>query len=238
MKSLIVQDKYKIKNKNRPEVISLYEELLRHTNDTFGEYIFQFMNISDEPDYLWNKNKTNNYYLADTFFSNYYNGRELVHIKNTSIDMEAFYNNSFNVTYIDTYYSEFGIPSTETVYISVSPMFSNMLNYIDLRIQLDKNDKSDEIISNSPRFVVISGHDTSMAPIDIFMKSEFDIDFKMATYASNQIFELWKNDTTGSYSIHYLVNLEEKAVFDFDTFKEKVLSKLYAPEDIRNICYP
>ena len=231
-------DKYKNINKNRPEVINLYEELLRHTNDTFGKYIFQFMNISDEPDYLWNKNKTNNYYLADTFFSNYYNGRELAHIKNTGIDMETFYYNSFNVTYIDTYYSEFGIPSTETVYIGVSPMLRNMLNYIDLRIKLDKNDKSDYIISNSPRFVVISGHDTSMAPIDIFMKSEFDIDFKMATYASNQIFELWKNGTTGGYSIHYLVNLEEKAVFEFENFKEKVLSKLKTPEQLRNICFP
>ena len=231
-------DKYKKKNQNRQEVINIYEDLIRHTNDTFGKYIFKFMNISNEPNYLWNKNKTNNYYLADTFFSNYYNGREMNYIKETGIDMESFYNNSLNVSYIDTYYSEFGIPSTETVYIAVSPILRNILNYIDLRIKLDKDDKSDEIISTSPRFVIFSGHDTSLAPIDIFMQSEFDIEFKMATYASSQIFELWKNGTTGGYSIHYLFNLEEKAVFDFEEFKKKVLLRLYTPEQIREICYP
>ena len=192
------------------------------------------MKVSD-PLYLWNK--TNNYYLADTFFSNYFNGRAMSYINETGIDMDAFYNNSLNVTYIDTYYSEFGIPSTETVYISVSPMLRNMLNYMDLRINLDRKGKTDEINPSSPRFVIISGHDTSLAPIDIFMESEFNIDFHMATYASNQIFELWKNGTTGGYSIHYLFNQEEKAVFDFEEFKQKVFSKIYTPSEIRDICF-
>ena len=227
-------DKYKKKNQNRNETIEIYEEIIRHTNDTFGKYIFEFMKVSD-PLYLWNK--TNNYYLADTFFSNYFNGRAMSYINETGIDMDAFYNNSLNVTYIDTYYSEFGIPSTETVYISVSPMLRNMLNYMDLRINLDRKGKTDEINPSSPRFVIISGHDTSLAPIDIFMESEFNIDFHMATYASNQIFELWKNGTTGGYSIHYLFNQEEKAVFDFEEFKQKVFSKIYTPSEIRDICF-
>ena len=229
---------YKKKNQNSEKVINIYEELIRNTNDTFGEYIFDFMNISDEPRYLWNKNKTNNYYLADTFFSNYFDGREMEKIKETGIDMDAFYQNSLNVTYIDTYYSEFGIPSTETVYITSSPMLRNLLNYIDLRINLEKQNKSDEIIPNAPKFVILSGHDTSIAPIDIFMQSEFGVEFDKATYASSQIFELWKNGTTGKYSIHYLFNQEEKAVFDFETFKEKVLNRIYSPEQIRKICYP
>ena len=228
-------EKFKNNNHNKKEVIEIYEDIIRHPNDTFGKYIFQFMNISNNPKYLWNK--TNNYYLADTFFSDYYNGREMKYIKNTGIDMEAFSKNSLNVSYIDTYYSEFGIPSTDTVYISVSPMFRNMINYIDLRIKLDKNNKPDEINSSSPRFVIISGHDTSLAPIDIFMESEFGIDFGMATYASNQIFELWKNGTTGGYSIHYLFNQKEKGVFEYESFKKKIFSKIKTPSEIRKICF-
>ena len=228
--------KYKKNNQNRPEVIDIYEEIIKHTNDTFGKYIYKFMNVTNDNKYLWNK--TNNYYIADTFFSNYFNGKEMKHIKDTGINMEEFKNNSLNVTYIDTYYSEFGIPSTDTVYISVSPMLRNMLNYIDLRIKLDKENKPDEIIANSPRFVILSGHDTSMAPIDIFMQSEFGIEFSMATYASNQIFELWKNSTTGRYSIHYLFNQELKDVFDYGSFKEKIFSKIYNAAQIKEICYP
>jgi hypothetical protein len=158
-------------------------------------------------------------------------------VVNSGLDMNSFYHNSLNVTYIDTYYNVFGIPSTETVYISVSPLLRNMLKNMELRISLDKENKPDKIISNSPRFYIISGHDTSLAPIDIFMKSEFGIDFGMATYASNQIFELWKNGTTGKYSVHYIYNFEEKGIFDFDLFKKKLLSKLYNQEEIKRICY-
>lgn len=91
-------------------------------------------------------------------------------------------------------------------------MLRNMLNYMDLRIKLDKENKSDEIISNSSRFVILSGYDIFMALIDIFMQSELRIEFSMTTYASNQIFELWKNGTTGGYSIHYLFNQELKCI--------------------------
>ena len=228
-------DVYKKKNQNSEKVKNIYEEIIRHTNDTFGKYIFEFMNVSD-PLYLWNK--TNNYYLADTFFSDYFDNRKMKNIQETHIDMEAFYHNSLNVTYIDTYYSEFGIPSTETVYITVSPILRNLLNYIYLRIDLDKKGKTDDIIPNSPRFVILSGHDTSLAPIDIFMESEFGVNFKMATYASSQAFELWKNGTTGKYSIHYLFNQEEKGVYDFEAFKNKLEDKLYSQEQIKKICYP
>jgi len=228
-------DIYKKKNQNSEKVKNIYEEIIRHTNETFGQYIFDFMKVSD-PLYLWNK--TNNYYLADTFFSDYFDNREMKNIRETHIDMEAFYHNSLNVTYIDTYYSEFGIPSTETVYITASPILRNLLNYIYLRIDLDKNGKTDDIIPNSPRFVILSGHDTSLAPIDIFMESEFGVEFKMATYASSQTFELWKNGTTGKYSIHYLFNQEEKGVYDFDTFKNKLEAKLYTQDQIKKICYP
>ena len=84
--------------------------------------------------------------------------------------------------------------------------------------------------------MIISGHDTSLAPMDIFMESEFGIEFGMATYASSQIFELWKNGTTGKYSMHYLYNQEEKGVFDFDTFKDKALKNLLTPEQLKELC--
>ena len=226
--------KFRKKNINSKEIININKEIIKYTNDTFGKYIFNFMNVSD-PLYLWQKN--NNYYLADTFFSNYFDGRKMKFIENSGIDMNSFYHNSLNVTFIDTYYSVFGIPSTETVYISVSPLLRNMLKNMELRISLDKENSPDKISSNSPRFYIISGHDTSLAPIDIFMKSEFGIDFEMATYASNQIFELWKNSTTGKYSVHYIYNFEEKGIFDFDFFRNKLLSKIYNQDQIKRICY-
>ena len=227
--------KYEKENQESERVKKIYEDIMKYTNKTFGENILKFMNTTDL-NFLWNK--TNIYYISDTFFSDYFNGRIMKYIKDTGINMDEFYNNSFNVTFIDTYHYTFGIPSTDTVYISVSPMFRSIFNYMDLRIKLDKNSTPDEIIAEAPRFVILSGHDTSLAPIDIFMESEFGIDFGMATYASSQTFELWKNGTTGKYSIHYLFNQKLKGIFDFDEFKIKVNNKTYAHEQIKNICFP
>ena len=227
--------KYQKENQESERVKKIYEDIMKYTNKTFGENVLKFMNTTDL-NFLWNK--TNIYYISDTFFSDYFNGRIMKYIKDTGINMDEFYNNSFNVTFIDTYHYTFGIPSTDTVYISVSPMFRSIFNYMDLRIKLDKNSTPDEIIAEAPRFVILSGHDTSLAPIDIFMESEFGIDFGMATYASSQTFELWKNGTTGKYSIHYLFNQKLKGIFDFDEFKIKVNNKTYAHEQIKNICFP
>ena len=49
-------------------------------------------------------------------------------------------------------------------------------------------------------------------------------------------FELWKNGTTGKYSIHYLFNQKLKGIFDFDEFRNKVNEKTYNHEKIKEIC--
>ena len=226
--------KYKKENEESEKVKKIYEDIKKYTNDTFGQFVLKFMNTTNK-NYLYNK--TNIYYLSDTFLSDYFNGKKMKYINDTGIDMEAFYQNSFNVTFIDTYHYTFGIPSTETVYISVSPIFRNILHYMDLRIQLDQKNKPDEIIADSPRFVIYSGHDTSLAPIDIFMESEFGINLEMANFASSQTFELWKNGTTGKYSIHYLFNQELKGVFELDYFKNKLENKTYDSDKIKEICF-
>ena len=226
--------KYQQENQESERVKKIYESIMKYTNDTYGDYVLKFMNTSDAK-YLFNK--TNIYYLSDTFFSDYFNGRLLEYINKTGIDMESFFQNSLNVTFIDTYHSTFGIPSTDVVYISVSPIFDNILHYMDLRVDLDEKNKPDEIIADSPRFVILSGHDTSLAPIDIFMESEFGIDFGMANYASSQTFELWKNATTGKYSVHYLFNQNLKGIFELEEFRNKIKEKTYTHDELNTICF-
>ena len=94
---------------------------------------------------------------------------------------------------------------------------------------------SDKIISSSPKFVIISSHDVSLAAFDLFFKNRFNIDYKRADYANNQIFELWKRE--GKYYFKYLINLETVGEFEFYDFKSKVLDLLYSDEDIKRICY-
>ena len=84
--------------------------------------------------------------------------------------------------------------------------------------------------------MLTAGHDSSLAANDLFLKAEFNISFERAEYSHSQYYELWKNENNGKYFIKYLVNHELKAIFDYYEFKEKVLPKLYSPEEIDKIC--
>ena len=228
--------KYLEKGQKSEEMQKLYSETSERLNKTYGEYIFKFMNISGEkePKYLWNK--TNMYYIGDTFIADYIDGREMKLIRETKIDIEDFYQNSLNLSYIETYFGTFGNPLQITSYLQMSPVFRNLFNYMEMRIDLDKKGESDKIINNSPRFVMIAGHDTTLAANDLFLKEEFKLDYEPAVYCSSQIYELWKNEEDGKYFIKYLVNQKQKAEFDFEEFKKKVWTKIYNEKEVVKIC--
>lgn len=229
-------EKYIEEARNTEELKKIYNETSSKINDTFGEYIFKFMNKSgiDDPYYLFDY--SNLFSIADTFIADYYNGREMKEINDTGINMEDFYYESLNISYIESYFRQFGTPVSKVLYIGVSPVFRTLFNFMEMRINLDKNGESDKIISKSPRFVLTAGHDSSLASNDLFLKAEFNIPFERAEYSHSQFYELWKNETNGKYFIKYLVNHEEKAIFDYEEFKEKVSSKLYSQDQINSIC--
>ena len=225
---------YRDRAQNSETMKKIYSETSEKLNKTYGEEIYKFMNISEDPYYLWNT--TNMYYIGDTFISDYTDGRQMKPLRDTGIDMESFYENSLNLSSLETYFGYFGNPLEITCYLQMSPIFRSIFNYMEMRINLDKNGEGDKIISNSPRFVMVAGHDTTLGANDLFLKEEFGVEYEHAVYGSSQIYELWKNEVTGKYFIKYLVNQEEKAEFDFEYFKEKVWKKIYNEEQVIEIC--
>ena len=228
--------KYRENAQNSETMKKIYSETSERLNNTFGEYIFKFMNISgeEEPYYLWNT--TNMYYIGDTFIADYIDGREMKSIRKTGIDMEDFYKNSLNLSSLETYFGYFGNPLEITTYLQMSPVFRSIFNFMEMRINLDKKGETDKIINKSPRFVMVSGHDTTLAANDLFLKEEFGIEYEHAVYCSSQIYELWKNKENGKYTIRYLVNQKLKAEFDFQEFKDKVWKKIFTEKLVIEIC--
>ena len=148
--------------------------------------------------------------------------------------MEEFYDHCLNVSLITVYYSYYGIPLERSVEFDISHTFREIFEYMDKRILLDKENNPDKIISASPKFVIISGHDVSLAAFDLFFENKFNIKYKRADYANNQIFELWKKGD--KYYLKYLINLETSGEFEYYEFKKEVLKDLYTDEEIRKIC--
>lgn len=229
--------KYNEENKKSKKVVALFEEISKVTNDTYGKEIFKFLDISgvDKPNYLWNI--SNLFPICDTFIADYTDGREMKNIRETGIDMEAFYQHSLNISFLYTYFNKFGSnPSSETVYITVSPIFRNLLNYMEHRILLDKGGKAEKVVTSSPKFVLLTGHDTSLAPVDIFMEDVFGVKFAMETYCTTQFFELRKEKGSGKYLVDFIVNQKRKARFDYEEFRKKVEKNIYGEDEIKEIC--
>ena len=226
--------KFKNESKNQEEVKRNVNEFVKNTNKTFGKYIFQFMNVSGEktPNYLYKNN--NLYYICDSFIADYFNGRDMPHINNTGIDMDKFYYHCLNYTIIYSYYIYYGLPPTKLSYLTVSPIFRTIFNYFDRRIKLFNESLENKIEPSSPKFVIYSGHDSTMAGIDVFLKAEFNIEYDNPEYTNSQLFELWYNKS--GFFVKYLYNQKEKAVYELNNFKEKVNQKLLPESEIKEIC--
>ena len=228
--------KYLNEIKNSDEIKKLTFEISEKINNTYGEYIFKFMNKSgvEEPLYLYNYD--NLFDIADTFITDYFNGKELKYINNTGINMEEFYNECLNISFVESYYRTFGISPTKLLYLSISPVFNSLFNYMDKRIEIDKNPREKINSSDSPKFVLTAGHDNSLGLNDLFLKHEFNLNFERAEYSQSQVYELWKNELDNNYYIKYLVNQKLKATYLYEEFKLKVKTKLYSQETINEIC--
>ena len=227
--------KYLDEAKNQENVKRILNDFYKYTNDTYGEYIFKFMNISWEkyPNYLWED--LNLYYICDTYIADYISGRDMPHIKNTGINMDDFYYHSLNYSIIDSYYYNYGLPPTKASYITVSPIFRTIFNYMDRRIYINEHIEYKDINSSSPKYVIYSGHDSTCAAMDVFLKAEHNISYDKPEYTYSQYFELWEIDN--KYYIKYLVNQKEKGFYEYESFKKKTSEKLLPQDEVEEICY-
>ena len=226
--------KYKNEAKNQVEVKKILNDFYKYTNDTYGKYIFQFMNISWENDsnYIWED--SNLYYICDTFIADYISGREMPHIEKTKINMKDFYYHSLNHSVIDTYYVNYGLPPTKASYLAVSPMFRTIFNYMDRRIYINENNNYNNLNSSSPKYVIYSGHDSTVGAVDVFLNAEYNIPYENPEYTTSLFFELWEIDN--KYYIKYLVNHKEKGMYEYNYFKQNTISKLFTQNEVEEIC--
>ena len=212
----------------------IYKNAFEETNSNFGKYLENYINkkIIEEKDYSSYFQAIN--VICDTFIADYFDGRVLEDLTKTGINKDEFYNHCLNISLIIAYYNYYGNPIEKSVQFCVSPTFRDIFEFMDKRKKLSEENNSDNIISSSPKFVILSGHDVSLAAFDLYFENKFNIPFKRADYANNQIFELWKKGE--KYYLRYLINLEVVGEFEYNDFKDKVTKDLYSDDEIRKIC--
>ena len=144
------------------------------------------------------------------------------------------YNDFFEI--ISKIQSDYVACDKDVVIMSQSPPIKKLITWMDQRIKLDKKGKGDNVVGGSPKFIIWSGHDSSISNFEMFMKINFNTKWVFPGFSTTVLMELHKNEEKNIYEIKYFVNDEMLLNINYDVFKRKVLDIIWNEEKIEKFC--
>lgn len=90
--------------------------------------------------------------------------------------------------------------------------------------------------------VIDCGHDTTVAPMQMFMyeawehKPEYGINTQYCGFSCNLYFELYKKNGEKKYYVFYYMDDELKHIFDYEEFKKTIKAHIYSQAQIEQYC--
>ena len=174
--------------------------------------------------------------IVDHYISDYKNYKDLSAFHNaTNIDLDEFMNKSgqFYYDWMYNYYCPDITCSMES-----SRLMEDLLGYMKRRIQ-----NADKTTYYAPKLIIDCGHDTTVAPMEMFMyeawkhKPEYGLKTQYCGFACNLYFELYRNkNQLNNYYVYYYIDDELIKIFDYDEFDKTIRENLYSQEDIEEYC--
>jgi len=122
--------------------------------------------------------------------------------------------------------------------MEASRLMEDLLGYMERRIQNYPN-----TTYKAPKLVIDCGHDTTVAPMQMFMyetwedKPEYGINTQYCGFACNIYFELYKDKTNSTkYYVYYYIDDELIHIFDYKEFIDTVRAHIYPQDNITEYC--
>ena len=176
--------------------------------------------------------------ITDHYISDYKNYKNLSVFHNvTNIDLDEFMEKSGKF-YHDWMYNYY-CASNKTCAMESSRLMEDLLGYMKRRIDIKDGEKS----YKAPKMVIDCGHDTTVAPMQMFMyetwkdKPEYGIDTQYCGFACNIYFELYKTKQGAiKYYVYYYIDDDLKHVFDYYEFIDTVKKHIYTQSQIEEYC--
>ena len=175
--------------------------------------------------------------ITDHYISDYKNFKDLtVFHEETNINLDEFMTMSgkFYHDWMYNYYC-----TNTTCSMESSRLMEDLLGYMDRRIRILDNSKS----YKAPKMVIDCGHDTTVAPMQMFMyetwkgKPDYHINTQYCGFACNIYFELYKTkDAIPKYYIFYYIDDDLKHVFEYNEFVDTVRAHIYTQSEIEEYC--
>jgi hypothetical protein len=217
----------------RAESLKGKDELLYGYFVAHQEELRRFFQLEDYS-YFTNIRMMNS--ITDHYISDYKNFKDLSIFHNiTGIDLDEFMEMSgkFYHDWMYNYYC-----TNITCSMESSRLMEDLLGYMKRRIQYYP-----ETTYYAPKLVIDCGHDTTVAPMQMYMyeafedKPEYGVRTQYCGFACNLYFELYKTiNGPVKYLVYYYIDDELIHVFDYDEFDETIRAHMYTQDNITDYC--
>ena len=201
---------------------------------------------------FYGKNETYNlkfiYNFCDSFICDYTEKREMTELYNSGIDFEEMKSFCYNLSSLYFRDYELGDQNGEMAKLEVSPLMEEFIHYMKQRIDADikgENISAKYEDYSRPKILMVSGHDSTVASLEIFLMHALGKDLSFYEYpdfASQAALEVTTNDdnksgkTYNDYFVNYYLNDDIKFNLTVQEFLDKISPNVWNENKINAYC--
>ena len=209
------------------EINTLIDNFYNEFSDAIGKE-FKSVNLSllKEPKYFD--------VVCDDILSLYFDKRNFYIIKNLEkygVNIDKMKEMCDDFLYKQFIYIRNGGISYKNPFIGISPIITNILNWMKVRADKNNNFASDY---EEPKLVIYSGHDSTLFQMQSFLKECFNIEVEKTEFASNQLLELRKYGKKYYVEIYY--NDRLKMNITLPEFEKQIKKNIFSESKINSLC--
>ena len=172
--------------------------------------------------------------FCSIYISDYVDDRNLEKIKHLSFNKDELYNDCSDVIHLKHFERKIGENLDFYAIMVMSPYLRKIINYMDDIILYKNNDRiNDE--NNITKYVIYSGHDTSLSLMQYSLFKIFDLKINKIPYASFMNFYLIEEENK-NYFVHYYYNDKKMMEIEYAKFKKKIIDNIKPDYSIEDFC--
>ena len=180
------------------------------------------------------------YTISDQFLSNLYEGRNMSFIEKYDINFTEFYNDCLEIAMISLKYRDNGDENGDYTSYRSSNQFKELIYYIK---KIVFNDMFNITEINTPKFLLLSAHDSTLTPLQIRFSQLFNCSYKNPVVSSFIFIEVYKKDekkinnlSFRDYEIDYYFNDEYVKTIDLNVFVDGLFSVIWDEDKLEEFC--
>ena len=216
-----------LRKENHKRLKNDIEKFNKNFMDNFGKNLSNIFKPK-EKDYYDIFMEINQF--CDRFRTAYFDGRNLnlPNINLTKLNNECDINHEMRFLKLNNHDKESKIGIFKS-----GNLMKTILYYMEKRVKLKNN-----IIKNgSPKFLIFSGHDNTLAEMQDFLNAALgNFNYTSPTFASNLFFEV-VNVNNSKFIVNIIFNDKLIMNVDYYLFKEKVEKLIMSEDEIIKFCY-